>query len=162
MPFDRTSPIDSDNPIENVKNHDPYLEDFLERAKQQDGDALFIGSLILLGGFDLALIDEVEATDWTRRGASLRHPACSIAYGIHLHSGYATGRAKEADRYVLLGKKWLLDATADRNRPYALMLRALVEEAGLGGFRPSKMNAERLFAAAAELGDPFGQVKLGD
>jgi TPR repeat protein len=162
MPLDRTNLIEPGNPIGYVKEHDPNLETLLDKAKQQDGDALFIGSLILLGGFDLALIDELEATDWTRRGASLRHPACSIAYGIHLHSGYAIGRAKDADRYVLLGKKWLLDATADRNRPYALMLRALVEEAGLGGFRRSKINAERLVAAAAELADPFGQFKYGE
>src|SRR5215208_3444163 len=41
------------------------------------------------------------------------------------------------------------------------MLRAVVEEDGLGGFRRSKLNAARLCAAAAELGDPFGQFRLG-
>jgi TPR repeat protein len=160
--LDRTSLAEPGNPIGYVKDHDPRLDDLLERAKQGDGDALFTGSLILLGGFELALIDEVEATEWTRRGASLRHPACAIAFGIHLHSGYATGRPRDADRYVLLGKKWLLDVTTDGSRPYALMLRGLVEGAGLGGFRRSKMNAERLRAAAVELGDPFGQFKLGE
>jgi hypothetical protein len=40
------------------------------------------------------------------------------------------------------------------------MLRAVVEEQGLGGFRRSKVNASRLCGAAAELGDPFGQFKL--
>src|SRR5437660_6229560 len=73
----------------------------------------------------------------------------------------APGRAREADRYVVAGKKWLLDATKDQSQPCALMLRAVVEEVGLGGFRRSKLNAARLCAAAAELDDPFGQFRLG-
>jgi TPR repeat protein len=153
--------VSSKNIINDLKRDDPKLETLLERARSDDGDALFAGSLVLLGGCDLAPIDEVEATEWTRRGAVAKHPACSVAYGLHLRSGYAPGRAREADRYVVAGKKWLLDATKDQSQPCALMLRAVVEEVGLGGFRRSKLNAARLCAAAAELGDPFGQFRLG-
>jgi len=153
--------VSSESIINDLKRDDPNLETLLERARSDDGDALFAGSLVLLGGFDLAPIDEVEATEWTRRGAVAKHPACAVAYGLHLRSGYAPGRAREADRYVVAGKKWLLDATKDQSQPCALMLRAVVEEVGLGGFRRSKLNAARLCAAAAELDDPFGQFRLG-
>ena len=156
-----TNYVSSKSIISDLKHDDPKLETLLERARSDDGDALFAGSLVLLGGFDLAPIDEVEATEWTRRGAVAKHPACAVAYGLHLRSGYAPGRAREADRYVIAGKKWLLDATKDQSQPCALMLRAVVEEVGLGGFRRSKLNAARLCAAAAELGDPFGQFRLG-
>ena len=151
----------SKNVINDIKRDDPKLETLLERARSDDGEALFAGSLVLLGGFDLAPIDEVEATEWTLRGAVAKHPACAVAYGLHLRSGYVQGKAREADRYVVAGKKWLVDATKDQSQPCALMLRAVVEEAGLGGFRRSKRSAARLTAAAAELGDPFGQFRLG-
>ena len=146
--------------IRNLKQNDPKLDTLLERARADDGDALFLGSLILLGGFHLAPIDEVEAANWTRRGALNKHPACAVAHGIHLHSGYVTGRSRDADRYVVLGKKWLLDASRDHSQPCALTLRGVVEEYGIGGFRRSKLNARKFFAAAAELGDPFGQFRL--
>src|SRR3954469_4651368 len=160
MCFDAPSCLASKHFIQDLKDHDPKLEGLLERARNDDGDALFAGSLVLLGGFDLAPIDEAEATEWTRRGALLKHPACSVAYGLHLNSGYTPGRRRDVDRYVVLGKKWLLEATRDQSQPCALMLRAVVEEQGLGGFRRSKVNASRLSGAAAGLGDPFGQFKL--
>jgi TPR repeat protein len=146
--------------VQDLKDNDPKLEILLGRARSDDADALFAGSLVLLGGFDLAPIDEVEATEWTRRGALLKHSACAVAYGLHLNSGYAIGKRRDADRYVVLGKKWLLDSTKDRSQPCALMLRAVVEEQGLGGFRRSKFNAEKLYGLAAEAGDPFGQFRL--
>jgi hypothetical protein len=152
--------VSSKSIINDLKRDDPKLETLLERARADDGDALFVGSLVLLGGFDLAPIDEVEATEWTRRGALAKHPACAVAYGLHLHSGYVIGKRRDADRYIVLGKRWLLEATKDKSQPCALMLRAVVEEHGLGGFRRSRINARRLYAAAAELGDPFGQLKL--
>jgi len=153
--------VASKNIIQGLKRSDPNLDSLLERARTDDGDALFAGSLVLLGGFDLAPMDEVESIEWTRRGAATKHPACSLAYGLHLHAGYAIGKARDADRYVVLGKKWLLDATRNQDQPCALMLRAAVEENGLGGFRRSKLNARKLSAAVAEMGDPFGQLKLG-
>ena len=71
--------VSSKNIINDLKRDDPNLETLLERARSDDGDALFAGSLVLLGGFDLAPIDEVEATEWTRRGAVAKHPACAVA-----------------------------------------------------------------------------------
>src|SRR3954468_11645915 len=161
MCFDPPSYLASRHFIRDLKDYDPSLETLLQRARTDDGDALFAGSLLLLGGFDLAPIDEVEAAEWTRRGAVAKHPACAVAYGLHLHGGYAFGKAREADRYVVVGKKWLLEATRDQDRPSALMLRAAAEELGLGGFRRSKVNARKLCTAAAETGDPFAQFKLG-
>src|SRR3954451_2960188 len=149
------------NLIQELRRNDPDLQTLLASARTDDGDALFAGSLLLLGGFELAPIDEVEASEWTRRGAVAKHPACSVAYGLHLHGGYAVGKARDADRYVVLGKKWLLEATRDQDQPSALMLRAAAEEVGLGGFRRSKVNARKLCIAAAETGDPFAQFKLG-
>jgi hypothetical protein len=160
MCFDAPNYLASRNIIADQKQNDPDLETLLERARADDGDALFIGSLILLGGFDLAPIDEAESAEWTHRGALAKHPACAVAYGIHVHSGYVTGRSRDADRYVVLGKKWLLDASRDQSQPCALMLRGVVEEHGIGGFRRSKLNARRFFAAAADIGDPFGQFRL--
>ena len=160
MCFEGTNYVASKNIIQDLKRYDPNLESLLERAKRDDGEALFAGSLLLLGGFDLVPIDEVEVTEWTRRGALARHPACAVAYGLHLRTGYAVGRPRDADRYVVLGKKWLLEATKDQSQPCALMLRAAVEELGLGGFRRSKLIAKRFCAAAAELNDPFAQFKL--
>jgi hypothetical protein len=71
-----------------LKYTDPILENLLERAKQNDGDALFAGSLILMSGLDLAPIDEVEAVEWAYRGALIKHPACAVLYGFHLAAGY--------------------------------------------------------------------------
>lgn len=150
----------STSTIGELKQNDPNLESLVERARAGDGDALFLGSLILLGGFDLAPIDEIEAAEWTHRGALAKHPACAVAYGVHVHSGYVTGRSRDADRYVVLGKKWLLDSSRDQSQPCALVLRGVVEEYGLGGFRRSKLNARKFFAAAADRGDPFGQFRL--
>ena len=160
MCFDPPAYLASSNIIADLKQNDPDLENLLQRAKADDGDALFIGSLILLGWFDLAPIDEAESAEWTRRGALAKHPACAVAHGIHVHSGYVTGRSRDADRYIVLGKKWLLDATTDQSQPCALMLRGVVEEYGIGGFRRSKLNARECFSAAAEMGDPFSQFRL--
>jgi hypothetical protein len=161
MCFDHPNYLASKNIIKELKGSDPNLGTLLERARTNDGDALFAGSLVLFGGFEFAPIDEVEAIEWTRRGAAAKHPACAVAYGLHLHAGYAVGKPRDADRYIVLGKKWLLDATTEHNQPCALMLRAAAEEGGFGGFRRSKINARRLCVAAAEVGDPFGQFKLG-
>jgi len=144
-----------------LKYTDPTLEKLLERAKQNDGDALFAGSLILLDGFDLALIDEVEAVEWARRGASTKHPACAIVYGLHLDAGHGNRRRRDAEHYIIMGKKWLLDATRDQSHPWALTLRAEVEARGLGGFRPSKVNAARLLESAAKLGVASAQYRRG-
>jgi len=152
-------PVHSGNIIESLRYTDPNLENLLERAKANDGDALFAGSLVLLGGFDLAPVNEVEAIEWARRGALTKHPGCLIVYGLHLDSGHGMKR-RDADRNIIMGKKWLLDATRDQNQPCALMLRAAVEADGLGGFRPSKIRAAKLLTAAAELGDPFAQRQL--
>jgi hypothetical protein len=152
-------PVHSGNIIESLKHTDPNLENLLKRANADDGDALFVGSLVLLGGFDLAPVDEVEAIEWARRGALTKHPGCAIVYGLHLDSGHGM-RRRDADRYIIMGKKWLLDATSDQSQPHALMLRASVEADGLGGFRPSKIHATRLLTAAAKLGDPFAQRQL--
>jgi Sel1 repeat-containing protein len=160
MCFDAPDYLASRSIIGDLKQNDPNLETLLERARADDGDALFLGSLILLGGFDLAPVDEIESAEWTRRGALARHPACAIAYGIHVRSGYVTGRSRDADRYIVLGKKWLLEASKDQSQPYALMLRGVVEEYGIGGFRRSKLNARKFFTAAADMGDPFGQFRL--
>src|SRR5438045_6765771 len=81
--------------ISDLKRDDPNLETLLERARSDDGDALFAGSLVLLGGFDLAPIDEVEATEWTRRGAVSKHPACAVASGLQPRSGDEPRRARE-------------------------------------------------------------------
>src|SRR4051812_20615073 len=159
MCFDAPSCLASKHFIQDLKDRDPKLEGLLERARNDDGDALFAGSLVLLGGFDLASIDEVEATEWTRRGALLKYPACSVAYGLHLNSGYAPGRRRDVDRYVVLGKKWLLETTRDQSQPCALMLRAVVEEQGLGGFRRSKVNASRLSGAAAGVWGSIRRIK---
>src|SRR3954453_18706847 len=105
MCFDMTRYSASKHLIQDLKDRDPKLEGLLERARNNDGDALFAGSLVLLGGFDLAPIDEVEATEWLRRGAAAKHPACAVAYGLHLHAGYAVGKARDADRCIVLGKK---------------------------------------------------------
>jgi hypothetical protein len=161
MCFDPPSYLASKHVIQDLKDYDPNLEVLVQRAKTDDGDALFTGSLLLLGGFELAPIDEVEATEWTRRGVVAKHPACAIAYGLHLRAGYVIGKPRDADRYVVLGKKWLLEASRDQNQPSALMLRAAVEEQGLGGFRRSKMNARKFCVAAADIGDPLAQFKLG-
>jgi hypothetical protein len=139
MCLEHESPINSGNIIESLKYTDPTLDNLLERAKHNDGDALFTGSLILLSGFDLAPIDEVEAVEWARRGALIKHPACAVLYGIHLDSGYGNRRRRDAEQYIIMGKKWLLDATRDQSHPWALTLRAEVEARGLGGFRPSKV-----------------------
>jgi TPR repeat protein len=160
MCFDAPDYLASRNIVRHLKQSDPDLETLLKRAKADDGDALFVGSFILLGGFDLAPIDEIESVEWAHRGALAKHPACAVAYGIHVHSGYVTGRTRDADRYVVLGKKWLLDATRDQTQPWALVMRGVVEEYGVGGFRRSRLNARKLFAAAAEMGDPFGQFRL--
>jgi Sel1 repeat len=161
MCLENEIPVHSGNLIKFLKYADPNLENLLERATANDGDALFAGSLVLLGGFDLAPVDEVEAIEWARRGALARHPGCAIVYGLHIASGYGMRRRRDADQYIIMGKKWLLDATRDQNQPYALMIRALVEADGLGGFRPSKIHAARLFTEAAKLGNPFAQHQLG-
>src|SRR3954469_23230052 len=72
--------VASKNIIQGLKRSDPNLDSLLDRARTDDGDALFAGSLVLLGGFDLAPMDEVESIEWTRRGAATKHPACSVAY----------------------------------------------------------------------------------
>ena len=160
MCFDDYNYSASNHFIQDLKENDPKLDSLLARARNDDGDALFAGSLVLLGGFELAPIDEVEATEWLRRGALLKHPACAVAYALQLHAGCGVGKRRDADRFVILGKKWLLDGNRDETNASALMLRATVEEEGLGGFRRSRLNAERLFAAAAEMGDPFGQFRV--
>jgi TPR repeat protein len=153
--------IDLGNIIGFLKYTDPTLKNLLERAKQNDGNALFTGSLILLSGFDLAPIDEIEAVEWARRGALIKHPACAVLYGLHLDSGYENRRRRDAEQYIIMGKKWLLDATRDQTHPWALTLRAEVEARGLGGFRPSKVNAARLLESAAKLGDASAQYRCG-
>src|ERR1051325_5208370 len=159
MCFDDYSYSASTHFTQHLKENDPKLDMLLARARNDDGDALFLGSLILVGGFDLTPIDEVEATEWLGRGALLKHPACAVAYALQLHAGCAVGKRRDADRYVVVGKKWLLDATREKTDTSALMLRATIEEEGLGGFRRSRLNAERLFAAAAEMGDPVGPFR---
>ena len=161
MCLDHESILSSGDIVGILKYTDPTLEKLLKRAKQNDGDALFMGSLILLDGFDLALIDEVEAVEWARRGASTKHPACAIVYGLYLDSGHGNRRRRDAEQYIIMGKKWLLDATRDQSHPWALTLRAAVEARGLGGFRPSKVNAARLLEAAAELGVASAQYRSG-
>jgi hypothetical protein len=153
--------LSPDNIIGILKYTDPILENLLERAKQNDGDALFAGSLILMSGFDLAPIDEAEAVEWAYRGALIKHPACAVLYGFHLAAGYGNRRRRDSKQYIIMGKKWLLDATRDQSHPWALTLRAELEARGLGGFRPSKVNAERLLDSAAKLGNPFAQYSRG-
>ena len=72
--------VSSKSIINDLKRDDPKLGTLLERARSDDGDALFAGSLVLLGGCDLAPIDEVEATEWTRRGAVAKHLNIAIEY----------------------------------------------------------------------------------
>ena len=131
----------------------PLLKICWNVQNKNDGDALLRGSLILLSGFDLAPIDEVEAVEWARRGALIKHPASAVLYGLHVDSGYGNRRQRDAEQYIIMGKKWLLDATRDQTHSWALTLRAEVEARGLGGFRPSKVNAARLLESAAKLGD---------
>jgi hypothetical protein len=70
--------VSSKSIISDLKRDDPKLETLLERARSDDGDALFAGSLVLLGGCDLAPIDEVEATEWIPqvKFAAGRYPEC--------------------------------------------------------------------------------------
>src|ERR1051325_626967 len=103
MCFDDNSYSASNHFIQDLKENDPKLDSLLARARNDDGDALFAGSLVLLGGFELAPIDEVEATEWLRRGALLKHPACAVAYALQLHAGCGVGKRRDADRFVILG-----------------------------------------------------------
>src|SRR5436305_14051715 len=91
--------VASKNILRDLRRDDPNLETLLERARTDDGDALFIGSLLLLGGFELTPIDEVEAAEWTRRGAVAKHPACAIAYGLTVRAAYVIGKARDPDGF---------------------------------------------------------------
>src|ERR1051325_10336071 len=73
MCFDDNSYSASNHFIQDLKENDPKLDSLLARARNDDGDALFAGSLVLLGGFELAPITRARRrSSKTRAAATMR------------------------------------------------------------------------------------------
>ncbi|MGE3622431.1 MAG: tetratricopeptide repeat protein [Bdellovibrionales bacterium] len=147
--------------VSDIRQNDPALERLVASANASDPDALFAGSYVLAGGFNLTPINPFAEAEWAKRGMTLNHGPSSVKYGLMVELGLTDFELRNsAQFFVIKGKQWLLDASTSGDM-YALSLLALAEREGLG-VRKSQVNYAKHLKEAADLGEPFSMKTLSD